>query len=422
MEIPSFIHKHTQRVFLVDTPGFDDSERSETQVLKDVAFFLSQIYKRKILLTGIIYLHRITDRRMSGSSVRNLDMFKALCGEDAYKHIVLATTMWENLTGPGLSYDVGVEREQELLRRQDWWGLMYKRGSQVVRHTGDKQSAMDIVEYLVALAKPVRLAIQTQLVDEGMMLEDTDAGQKYEKELNHLKKLHQEQLIQIKELYDQALKSRDTEVAEILEEQRRELEGKLRDAARKQDDLKVNLEQLAQEKSDQFNKLLAALEAEQQKTSRLVSDREADLRRFEDDHVRDRQRARDAEDQFQRDRKYLEDKLHGLEQQHQENSNAPSNYRESLLKIDEMQHVFLAQKRREDEEALQEKLRFQQLVMEAQISQRAQRQQMAAQQEEDPVYGIIAGMGTMVAGAMTVNPIMWAAGAGTAIYSATRLK
>lgn len=125
VQVHSFIYKHTRRVFLVDTPGFDDSERGETQILKDIALFLSQIYKRKILLTGIIYLHRITDRRMSGSSIRNLDMFKALCGEDAYKHVVLATTMWEQV-----DLKIGEQRENELKSKPDYWGYMISKRQQ----------------------------------------------------------------------------------------------------------------------------------------------------------------------------------------------------------------------------------------------------------------------------------------------------
>jgi len=78
----SFIR--TRDEFIWSTlPGFDDTSRSDTDVLKDVAFFLSQTYKHTVRLAGIIYLHRITDMRMAGSSLRNLTMFKKLCGDEA---------------------------------------------------------------------------------------------------------------------------------------------------------------------------------------------------------------------------------------------------------------------------------------------------------------------------------------------------
>ena len=42
-----------RRVFLIDTPGFDDTFRSDIDVLKDVAFFFSSTYKRDVALAGI---------------------------------------------------------------------------------------------------------------------------------------------------------------------------------------------------------------------------------------------------------------------------------------------------------------------------------------------------------------------------------
>jgi len=50
------------RITLFDTPGFDDTDRSELDVLKETAAFLSHTYKQDVLLSGIIYFHRITVR------------------------------------------------------------------------------------------------------------------------------------------------------------------------------------------------------------------------------------------------------------------------------------------------------------------------------------------------------------------------
>jgi hypothetical protein len=98
-------------VYLINTPGCGDTNCSDTDVLKEIAFFLSQTYKHTIRLAGIIYLHRITDDRVGSSALRNLNMFKQLCGEDVYEHVVLVTIMWGNLTWPNLSKSRGVEQE-----------------------------------------------------------------------------------------------------------------------------------------------------------------------------------------------------------------------------------------------------------------------------------------------------------------------
>ena len=148
-------------MYLIDTLGFDNAHRSDTEVSKDVAFYLSKIYE-DIKLAGIIYLHRITGVRMSGSSLRSLKVFKALCGEEknVFKHVVLATTMWGNLNGPGLSKAVGAERRDELLRTKKWWGMMHKRGSIVYHYTDTRESAMTIISDLIALRTTVVLDIQ----------------------------------------------------------------------------------------------------------------------------------------------------------------------------------------------------------------------------------------------------------------------
>jgi GTP-binding protein EngB required for normal cell division len=118
-------------VYLVDTPGFDDTNRSDTEVLRELATWLTESYAAHIKLSGIIYLHRISDVRMPGSARRNLLMFKKLCGDNALKNVILGTTMWDRV-----SESEGVAREEELTSTPDFWGWMVSQGSRVFRHTG----------------------------------------------------------------------------------------------------------------------------------------------------------------------------------------------------------------------------------------------------------------------------------------------
>jgi hypothetical protein len=75
---------------------------------------LGEINKTK----GIIYLHRISDVRMQASAKKNLFMFKKLCGDDALKNVILATTMWDRMTEAD-----GTARELELTSTPDFWGV-----------------------------------------------------------------------------------------------------------------------------------------------------------------------------------------------------------------------------------------------------------------------------------------------------------
>ncbi|KAK3176009.1 hypothetical protein OEA41_007331 [Lepraria neglecta] len=253
----SFIY-HSRLVYLIDTPGLDETHRSGTEVLKDVSFYLSKIYEQDIKLAGIIYLHRITDVRMSDSSLRNLKMFKVLCGEEknVSKHVVLATTMWINLNRPGLSKAVGVEREDELLRTKEWWGMMHKRGSRVYRYTDTRESAMTIVSDLIALRTIVVLDIQRQITNEHKSLEDTSAGQEVEKEIQALKRKQRDELAALQTEIKQALEDNDQKLAAELSRQREETNNKLLAAAKAQRDLRVDFERPQVEQQAQLREQL----------------------------------------------------------------------------------------------------------------------------------------------------------------------
>jgi len=80
-------------VVLVETPGFDDSVKSDVEILTMIADWLMKTYKGKLNLARIIYLHRIVDNRMSGSLKKNLQMFQCLCGQEAMSNVVIVTTM-----------------------------------------------------------------------------------------------------------------------------------------------------------------------------------------------------------------------------------------------------------------------------------------------------------------------------------------
>ena len=130
----TFMYNPIIRVHLIDTPGFDDTNKKDVEVLRDIAGWLGVTYKKKILLSGLIYLHPISDNRLRGSALRNLFMFKKLCGPECLRGIVLATTMW-GLVNP----DDGDKRENQLRSTDDFWGEMEKGGSRVMRHLRTKE-------------------------------------------------------------------------------------------------------------------------------------------------------------------------------------------------------------------------------------------------------------------------------------------
>ncbi|OBT50434.1 hypothetical protein VE04_09645 [Pseudogymnoascus sp. 24MN13] len=113
----TFMWDSNIRVHLIDTPGFDDSKRNDTDVLRDIAGWMAVTYTNNIKLSGIIYLHRITDPKMGGTQICNLTMFKELCGKQCFPAVRLVTTFWGDI------YPVtGAERERLLISDDEFWG------------------------------------------------------------------------------------------------------------------------------------------------------------------------------------------------------------------------------------------------------------------------------------------------------------
>ena len=84
-----------REVIMLDTPGFDDTSKSDTEILRTILAWLKLSGLKSTLLSGLIYLQRITDDRMTGTIVMNLNVVKELCGKQAAKNIMLTSTRWE---------------------------------------------------------------------------------------------------------------------------------------------------------------------------------------------------------------------------------------------------------------------------------------------------------------------------------------
>lgn len=213
-------------IYLVDTPGFDDTDRSDTEVLREIASWLTASYSNSIKLHGIIYLHRITDPRMQGSGMRNLHMFKRLCGDQNLSNVVMATCQWERV----LEAD-GIERERQLKETKNFWGYMVERGSQVHRHYNTRESALKLIDSLVSgtTSRPkIVLDIQAQMVDEGKDLAATGAGQAIDDAISKERDRFAKQIAESQADLKEALASRDRETAEILRQHQEEMNARVR--------------------------------------------------------------------------------------------------------------------------------------------------------------------------------------------------
>ena len=159
-------------IAIVDTPGFDDSHRGDDEILDEIAQYLILQHQLGLRLKGIVYLHPITQTRMTGHDRQYLEMFKRLCGEHTFQNIKLVTTMWDRIipSEEGLAYS----RDRDI--RETCWNIMEERGSEIISFDGSSEMAQTII-YGLASQQSVVLQIQSEMCQRGMTLENTLAGQ-----------------------------------------------------------------------------------------------------------------------------------------------------------------------------------------------------------------------------------------------------
>lgn len=189
-------------VTLVDTPGFDDTNRSDTEILSLIAQWMQASYETNTLLSGMIYLYRISDPRMGRSSIKNLSMFRQLVGADNMENVLLTTTMWDKV-----SLEEGERREDDLIHgKGSFWGPMIASGSRPRRHHNTRQSALSLIQEIIDCNGPRLLKIQKEMAD-GRSLIDTEAGKSINEEIIMLQKQHQGELARVKEEMQAAVES-----------------------------------------------------------------------------------------------------------------------------------------------------------------------------------------------------------------------
>ena len=126
-------------------------------------------YHDEMNLAGIVYLHDICLPRCTGTILKNLDMFKKLCGDDALGNVVLGTTKWSLIH----RQETGEQREQQL--HDSFWKDMINHGS-VIRRVRDDSSAREILDHILQNKAIESVLIQDEVVDKRIPVPETTAG------------------------------------------------------------------------------------------------------------------------------------------------------------------------------------------------------------------------------------------------------
>jgi hypothetical protein len=238
------------RVHMIDVPGFDHTERSDGEIFRYIAGWMTMAYEKNTNLSGIIYLHRITDHRMTGSSMRNLSMFKELCGSKCFSEVTLVLTCLDRVDPA-----IGVAREHELTTSEQFWGSMVKQGSRVARYSHSRDSAMSIVDSVVERQRMVVLDVQDEMVNRRLRLDETAAGKFMSRDfLNQRNKFQQK----IRELQDEmrvATNEKDQKWAREIDQEHEDLHKQIDQGDQQMRDLRMSFENLKWEREQEYEKI-----------------------------------------------------------------------------------------------------------------------------------------------------------------------
>ncbi|KAF8754492.1 50S ribosome-binding GTPase [Rhizoctonia solani] len=246
-----------QDVVLIDTPGFDDTELSDTEILKRITAFLTSSYKNGYKLTGIIYLHRITDVRVGGISRRTFQILRGLCGQETLTNVLIVTNMWSD---PPTAKEI--QNEKQLRDNSKFFQPAIGAGARMVRRPyKDTRSALDIIQ----LAK-----MEQKYIKE---MEEVKEELRQAKEQNNTQALSELQDFLAQSIAESARLSREIQsLREGFEEERLRWESRVTNAERVRSDAEKRQQEMELELKELQSRADRASGEELRRLERMINE------------------------------------------------------------------------------------------------------------------------------------------------------
>jgi hypothetical protein len=216
-------------VYLMDTPGFDDTYISDADILKNIATALVDAFNDQVEIQGALYVHPVTEVKMRGSGRKNLLMFQSVLGMKGMNHCRLVTTKWSKQ-----EMRVSEDRERELCQKKEFWQPLLAAGAQTVRFDDSMESAIDIIKPLV-YGRPFKPLLIKEIVNDRKTIDQTKAGREVNDDIEKARKIH---LAEIADLNARAAQA-DRQYRTMMEEERREHQEKLEQLERDKETLRT---------------------------------------------------------------------------------------------------------------------------------------------------------------------------------------
>ena len=115
-------------------------------------------YKENILLSVLLYFHRISDNRMASTPLRNPRMFEELWGQNNFQRVILTTTVWDRV-----DEELGGAREKVLNGK--YWRHMLDYDSTMSRFMRTRGSTFTVIDSFIDAANK-RSSSTTRRTDE----------------------------------------------------------------------------------------------------------------------------------------------------------------------------------------------------------------------------------------------------------------
>jgi len=256
-----------QNVYLLDTPGFDDSVMDNLKVLDEIIshFYYCALRRDTINIRGVIFLHDISETRMSSSQKKTWEILRAFCGSPLMSSVIVGTTMWS--VESKKKFKKEEEREKTFLER--FWS---ETGGTIRLVDDDEDAAAEIVTKILAKS-PCLLQVQLELLQPPHTVEETTVGRiampEGRAERDRLRKELEEQTRELREevgRHKEALKRERGEIRRRLDEanhnkeERQRLEDKYQEQLERQREFEESMRQREEEMTSELKRMSNELE------------------------------------------------------------------------------------------------------------------------------------------------------------------
>jgi hypothetical protein len=184
-------------------------------------------------------------------------LLKALTGENnPISNVVLVTTK-------GDMVDESRRRsiENTLVKEDAFWGSMIRRGSRLIRHTGDKESAMGIIDYILRLPHKIVSDNQDETGGQGVPIHEMGAGKELDTALKRERERLERRMEEREKEFKQVQRNHDQAMAEELRKAQDQYSAQTSPSTNAIEDRSVYIERLKEQIEKAYKERIQQLKA-----------------------------------------------------------------------------------------------------------------------------------------------------------------